>query len=143
MNFKLLFYVIFMTFGINSYAVETKKLALCPNSPNCVSSQAIDKEHFIEPFKIIGAINDASLALKNALLAQERTVITQETENTLHAEATSLIFRFVDDVDIILDSQARLFHIRSASRIGYGDFGVNRKRVEALRFKLQSAGVIE
>jgi uncharacterized protein (DUF1499 family) len=108
-----------------------------------VSSQAIDKEHFIEPFKIIGAINDASLALKNALLAQERTVITQETENTLHAEATSLIFRFVDDVDIILDSQARLFHIRSASRIGYGDFGVNRKRVEALRFKLQSAGVIE
>lgn len=145
MNYKTLCYVIFMTFGTISYATEQKTLPPCPNSPNCVSSQAqaTDKVHFIAPFKIIGEINAASLALKNALLSQERTVITEETENTLHAEATSLIFRFVDDVDVILDSEARLFHIRSASRLGYGDFGVNRKRVENLRVKLQQAGVIE
>lgn len=135
--------VIFMTFGSISYATEQKKLPLCPQSPNCVSSQASDKEHFIAPFKIIGEINTASSALKKALLSQARTEITQETENTLHAEATSLIFRFVDDVDVILDSEARVFHIRSASRIGYGDFGVNRKRIEDLRKQLQQEGVVE
>jgi uncharacterized protein (DUF1499 family) len=145
MNYKTLCYVIFMTFGTICYATEQQTLPPCPNSPNCVSSQAqiTDKVHFIAPFKIIGEINAASLALKNTLLSQERTVITEETANTLHAEATSLIFRFVDDVDVILDSEARLFHIRSASRLGYGDFGVNRKRVENLRAKLQQAGVIE
>ncbi len=142
MNVKALFYIIFMTFGTSSYAAE-KSLLPCPTSPNCVSSLATDKTHFIAPFKIIGTINTASLALKNALLSQSRTVITQETENTLHAEATSLVFRFVDDVDVLLDSETRLFHIRSASRVGYGDFGVNRKRVEALRSQLQAAGVIE
>ncbi|MDD1605329.1 MAG: DUF1499 domain-containing protein, partial [Methylococcaceae bacterium] len=139
---KTLVYIIFMTFGTISNAAE-KNLPPCPTSPNCVSSQAADKAHFIAPFKIVGAIDVASLALKNALLRQSRTVITQEMENTLHAEATSLIFRFVDDVDILLDSEARLFHIRSASRVGYGDFGVNRKRVENLRSQLQTAGVIE
>jgi uncharacterized protein (DUF1499 family) len=143
MNFKTLFCAIFMTFATNSNATETKNLPLCPNSPNCVSSLATDKAHFIAPFKIVGAINAASLALTKALLSQERTVITQETENALHAEATSLIFRFVDDVDIILDSDARLFHIRSASRMGYSDFGVNRNRLETLRSQLQAAGVIE
>ncbi len=144
MIFKTLCYVIFMTFGTISYS-KPQTLLPCPNSPNCVSSQVqtTDKVHFIAPFKIIGEINAASLALKNALLSQERTVITEETENTLHAEVTSLIFRFVDDVDVLLDSEARLFHIRSASRLGYGDFGVNRKRVENLRAKLQQAGVIE
>lgn len=142
MNSKTLFAIIFMMFGSTSHAAE-KTLAPCPASPNCVSSLATDQPHFIPPFKIVGAINAASLALKNALLSQERTVITEEKENTLHAEATSLVFRFVDDIDVLLDSEARLFHIRSASRIGYGDFGVNRKRVEQLRAQLKTAGVIE
>lgn len=143
MNFKTIFYITFMIFGTISHAAEKKNLPPCPNSPNCVSSLATDRVHFIAPFKIVGAIDAASVALKNALLSQSRTVITQEMENTLHAEATSLIFRFVDDVDVLLDSEARVFHIRSASRVGYGDFGVNRKRVEKLRSQLQAAGVIE
>lgn len=142
MNFKTLFSIIFMMFGSTSHAAE-KTLPPCPTSPNCVSSLAADQAHFIAPFKIVGAINAASLALKNALLSQERTVITEEKENTFHAEATSLVFRFVDDIDVLLDSEARLFHIRSASRIGYGDFGVNRKRVEKLRAQLKAAGIIE
>jgi uncharacterized protein (DUF1499 family) len=81
--------------------------------------------------------------LKNALLSQSRTVITNETSNTLHAQATSLVFRFVDDIDLIWDADAKVIHIRSASRTGYGDFGVNRKRVEMLRMQLQQAHVIE
>lgn len=143
MNFKIIFYTIFMIFGTTSYAAEVNSLPPCPTSPNCVSSQATDTAHFIAPFKIVGAIDVASIALKNALLSQSRTVITHEMGNTLHAEATSLIFRFVDDVDVLLDSEARVFHIRSASRVGYGDFGVNRKRVENLRSQLQAAGVVD
>jgi uncharacterized protein (DUF1499 family) len=77
------------------------------------------------------------------LSKQSRTVIVDETEDTLHAEATSLVFRFVDDINVILDADAGLIHIRSASRVGYGDFGVNRKRVEVLRLQLQKAHVIE
>jgi uncharacterized protein (DUF1499 family) len=141
MKFKLIVYLIVMTLSTATQASE-KKLAACPNSPNCVSSQATD-DHFIEPFKIIGNAEEAWAALKNALIGQSRTVITSETANTLHAEATSLVFRFVDDVDAILDADAKLIHIRSASRVGYGDFGVNRKRVEALRSQLQQKHVIE
>jgi uncharacterized protein (DUF1499 family) len=144
MHLKTIFYLVIMIFGTanSSYAAE-EKLPPCPTSPNCVSSQASDAAHFIAPFKIVGAIDVASIAMKNALLKQSRTVIKLETENTLHAEATSLIFRFVDDVNVILDPKARLFHIRSASRIGYGDFGVNRQRVEDLRSQLKTAGFIE
>ncbi|MGZ5012145.1 MAG: DUF1499 domain-containing protein, partial [Methylobacter sp.] len=122
---------------------SAKQLSPCPSSPNCVSSQAKDADHFIAPFKILGDVEEAWAALKKALAGQSRTVITNETGDTLHAEATSLVFRFVDDIDAILDADARMIHIRSASRAGYGDFGVNRKRMETLRSQLQHAHVIE
>jgi uncharacterized protein (DUF1499 family) len=142
MRFKIIFYIIVMTLSTATQAAE-KKLAACPSSPNCVSSQASDEGHFIAPFKITGKIEDAWTALKTALVSQSRTVVTNETGDTLHAEATSLVFRFVDDIDAIVDADARLIHIRSASRTGYGDFGVNRKRVDTLRSQLQQAHAIE
>ncbi|MFA6163057.1 MAG: DUF1499 domain-containing protein [Methylobacter sp.] len=142
MKFSTIFYILVMTISTATQA-EEKKLASCPNSPNCVSSQAADEGHFIAPFKITGNVEEAWAALKKALISQSRTVITSETSDTLHAEANSLVFRFVDDIDAILDADARLIHIRSASRTGYGDFGVNRKRVEMLRSQLQQAHVIE
>ncbi|MFU8787552.1 MAG: DUF1499 domain-containing protein [Methylobacter sp.] len=141
MKLNLIFYVTLMAFSAPTPAEN--RLPPCPNSPNCVSSQATDDSHFIAPFKITGSIEDAWAALKQALISQGRTVMTRETENTLHAEARSLVFRFVDDIDALLDKEARIIHIRSASRIGYGDFGVNRKRVEMLRAQLQQAQVIE
>lgn len=142
MKFKTIFYILVMTLSSVTHASE-KKLAACPSSPNCVSSQAADADHFIAPFKITGNVEDVWAALKKALLSQSRTVITNETGDTLHAQATSLVFRFVDDIDAILDKDARIIHIRSASRVGYGDFGVNRKRVETLRAQLQQMHVIE
>jgi uncharacterized protein (DUF1499 family) len=126
-----------------SNLADSKKLPLCPNSPNCVSSQAIDENHFIAPFKIVADTEQVWIALKQALQNQTRTVITQESDAALNAEATSLIFRFVDDINIILDEEQKLIHIRSASRIGYGDFGVNRRRVEQLRAQLKKGGFIE
>lgn len=145
MKFKTLFY---LTVMILSTAPQAKPVAenqfpSCPNSPNCVSSLATDTEHFIAPFKITSNIEEAWMALKKALISQSRTMITNETDRTLHAQATSLVFRFVDNVDAMLDVDAKLIHIRSASRTGYSDFGVNRKRVEMLRSQLQQAHVIE
>lgn len=125
-----------------SHASDTL-LPLCPNSPNCVSSQAADNSHFIAPFKIITQSDEAWTALKQALLSQPRTLITKESTQSLDAEATSFIFRFVDDIKIIFDRDKQLIHIRSASRIGYSDFGVNRQRVEQLRTALKNAGFIE
>jgi len=142
MKFKTILYIIVMTLSTATQA-SAKQLPACPSSPNCVSSQATDADHAIAPFKIVGNIEEAWTALKKALISQSRTVITDETGDTLHAQATSLVFRFVDDIDAILDTDARLIHIRSASRTGYGDFGVNRKRVEMLRSQLQQAHVIE
>lgn len=142
MKFKTIFYIIVMTLSTATQASE-KQLPPCPSSPNCVSSQATDPDHVIAPFKITGNVEEAWAALKTALISQSRTVITDEAGDTLHAQATSLVFRFVDDIDAILDTKAGLIHIRSASRIGYGDFGVNRKRVERLRSQLQQAHVIE
>jgi uncharacterized protein (DUF1499 family) len=109
-----------------------------------VSSQAPkDSGHYIAPFKIKGKVEDAWAALQRTLAGQERTVITEAGNDALHAEATTLIFRFVDDVDAVLDADAKLIHIRSASRVGYSDLGVNRRRMEALRRQLQQAGVVE
>lgn len=142
---KLFYIGIIMTLSMATQAnpIAKKQLAPCPSSPNCVSSQAADADHFIAPFKIIGNIDDAWTALKSALSNHSRTVITRDTGDMLHAQATSLVFRFVDDIDAILDAEAKLIHIRSASRVGYGDFGVNRKRLEKLRSQLQQADVIE
>lgn len=144
--FKNIFYtgIIIMTLTMSQNAQASEKLAPCSYKPNCVSSQADakDEKHFIEPFKINGKPDDAWKAFKQALANQSRTKIITEKENSLHAETTSAIFRFVDDLDAILDIEAGLIHIRSASRIGYSDLGVNRKRVEALRLELRKSGFI-
>ena len=145
MTFKIFFYIIFMTLSTANQAASTseKTLPPCRDSPNCVSSQAEDAKQFIEPFKISGSPEEAWQALKKAIDNHSRMVITHETADTLHAEATSLVFQFVDDINVVLDADMNLIHIRSASRTGHSDFGVNRKRIEALRLQLQKAHVID
>lgn len=141
LNF-LPFFLLFMTLTHTSFA-EPKKLPVCANTPNCVSSLAEDKDHFIAPFKIKGSTTQVFTELKALLSQQVRVLVTHETHDSLHAEATSLVFRFVDDIDMVVDEAAGLIHIRSASRTGYSDFGVNRRRVEALRSQLQKARLID
>ncbi|MDD1626080.1 MAG: DUF1499 domain-containing protein, partial [Methylococcaceae bacterium] len=105
MTFKIFFYIILMTLSTanRTTSASEKTLPPCRDSPNCVSSQAQDAKHFIEPFKISGSPKEAWKALKEAINNQSRMVITHETANTLHAEATSLVFQFVDDINVILD----------------------------------------
>jgi len=108
-------------------------LAPCPASPNCVSTQAQDERHAIAPFRYGKSKAEAKEALKDAIRSLPRTKLVEEDENYLHYEFTSLLLRFVDDVEFRFDDEAKTVHFRSASRTGYGDFGVNRKRMESIR----------
>jgi uncharacterized protein (DUF1499 family) len=108
-------------------------LSPCPASPNCVSSQATDAEHSTEPLRYTGDSTLAWERLKSALGSESRLSIVEDTGSYLHAEARSLIFRFVDDIEFVLDPESGVIQVRSASRVGYSDFGVNRRRVERVR----------
>lgn len=114
-----------------------ERLRPCPESPNCVSSLADDPGHSIAPITYTGDPDTAWVTLRSVLLAQQRTVLMQEEAAYLHAEVRSLIFRFVDDIEFLHLPEQQLIHIRSASRTGYSDFGVNRRRVENLRTAFQ------
>lgn len=109
------------------------QLYSCPDSPNCVCSQDTDAIHQIEPIAFNGPGPAALARLKAIVLAQPRARITEEHDGYVRAEFTSLVFRFVDDVEFLLDEPAKVIHVRSASRLGKSDLGVNRKRVERLR----------
>lgn len=74
--------------------------------------------------------------LKTTVAGLPRTKLIEEDDTYLHYECTSLLLRFVDDVEFVFDDEAKLIHFRSASRIGYGDLGVNRRRMEDIRSRL-------
>ncbi len=105
----------------------------CPDSPNCVSSLASDSTHFIAPLTFNDQPEAAMQRLKDAILSEKRVTLVKEQTNYLHAEVRSLIFRFVDDVEFTLVPEQGVFQLRSFSRVGYSDFGVNRRRIERIR----------
>lgn len=113
--------------------LEVKPLPACPQSPNCVSSQSTDPEHFVQPFAYQGALNEAKKRLLQVITSLPRTQIMEDEPAYLHAECTSLIFRFTDDLEFAFDDTQKVIHVRSASRVGHSDLGANRKRVETLR----------
>lgn len=109
------------------------QLPACPDRPNCVSSQSADAAHAIEPISYRDTPEAALARLRSILADMPRTTIKKEQAGYLHAEVRSRVFRFVDDVEFLLDADHRLIHVRSASRTGYSDLGVNRRRVERIR----------
>ena len=120
-----------------------EKLQTCPSSPNCVCSDDTSDSHAIEPFRFSGEAAAAWAALRAALLEEPRTRISKESDDYLHAEARSALFRFVDDLEFSLRSEEGLIAVRSASRVGYSDLGVNRRRIERLREVLQRQKILE
>jgi uncharacterized protein (DUF1499 family) len=116
--------------------VNSGKLAPCPNSPNCVSSQSQDVQHKIEPLTYKSSPQQAMANLKTVIENMERTKIIAENDNYLYAEFSTKLMGYVDDVEFSLDPSANIIHVRSASRLGKSDLGVNRKRVETIRAKL-------
>ncbi|MER3493486.1 MAG: DUF1499 domain-containing protein [Mastigocladus sp. ERB_26_2] len=120
----------------SNLGVRDRKLAPCPNSPNCVSSQSTDAVHKIAPLTYTSSPEQALADIKSIIQSLPRTKIISETEDYLYAEFKSAMMGFVDDVEFYLDRNDNIIHVRSASRLGQSDLGVNRNRVETIRTKL-------
>ena len=122
--------------------IKDGRLAACPSTPNCVSSDATDSPHAIAAFQLVALPADGWRALRTALESLPRTKIITATDDYIYAECSSAVFGFVDDLELYLRPSQNLIAVRSAARLGHGDFGVNRKRVENLRTLLMQRGVI-
>jgi uncharacterized protein (DUF1499 family) len=116
------------------------KLKRISRTPNCVSSQAElwpdDRQKDYSAIAAFKATGDGSAEMKkiaDALIAMPRTVIVSQTKDYIYAQSTTGLLKFTDDIEFALDSAAGVIHVRSASRLGQKDFGVNRARVEAIR----------
>jgi uncharacterized protein (DUF1499 family) len=115
----------------DNLGVKDGRFAACKTTPNCVSSQAdpADREHYIAPIAYSGTMHE----LRRAVESMTRASVIREEGDYLYAEYKSALMGYVDDVELLLDEKAALVHVRSASRLGRSDFGVNRKRIEELR----------
>jgi len=142
MNKQILLVLLSLTFLMGCSATFPKlgimndELISCPNKPNCVSSQATDTEHYIQPIHFTGTPQDAQDRLLQILNALERTNIIVVQENYIRVEFTSKIFQFIDDVEFYFpatNTEHIIIHFRSASRIGYSDLGANQQRIEQIR----------
>lgn len=133
-DFSILMCVLFGTAQVAAgTAASADKLRPCPQSPNCVSSLSHDEKHFIKPFKYQGSLDNARKKLIDILKNSRGVRLVSIEKAYLHAEFRSLIFRFVDDVEFYFPFEEPVIHVKSASRTGYYDFGVNRRRLERLR----------
>jgi len=122
----------------DNLGVKDGRLAPPKRTPNCVSSQADpgDAEHYIAPIAFKGDTAAAMAAVRKAVEGMTDSTIIRAEGGYLYAEYRSRLMRFVDDVEFLHDARAGVIHVRSASRLGRRDFGVNRARVEALRARI-------
>lgn len=115
----------------SNLGVKDGRLAACKRTPNCVSSQAdpADGEHYIAPLAFRGTMAE----LRRAVESMARATVISAERDYLYAEYRTRLLRYVDDLELYYDERAGVVHVRSASRLGRRDFGVNRRRVEELR----------
>lgn len=114
--------------------IDNGKLTACPATPNCVNSQiAANDSQKIEPIKFTGEMSTTISKLKQVVISMPRTNIVKETNNYLYVEFASKLMGFVDDVEFYFDNDRKTIQVRSASRLGESDLGVNRQRIEEIR----------
>jgi len=113
------------------------RLSDCPSTPNCVSSQARDPQHHVPPLRFSGPRDGVMKRVSNVVQSLPGARLEIATDTYLHARVRTPLFRFVDDLELLLDAEAGLIHVRSASRAGTWDLGANRRRVERLRRELE------
>ena len=123
--------------------IANGRLNPCPESPNCVSSDATDEQHRVEPYRLKSAPQQAWHGLQNVIAAEQRKRLVTVDDTYMHVELVSAVFRFVDDVEFHLRPDDGIIAVRSASRTGYSDMGVNRKRVESIRKAMRTRDLIE
>ncbi len=120
--------------------VRNGSLKAAPTSPNAVSSQATGDYQQIAPLVYKSSPEQAMKALKAIVDSTPNARIVETKPDYLYAEYTSALLGFVDDVEFYFPQGGNIIHVRSASRLGHSDFGVNRKRIEAIRARLAQAG---
>ena len=111
-------------------------LATCRRSPNCVSSQAKVASQRVAPFQCVDSCGETLRHLRGILDSTPGVSIAVSTDTYLRVEFTTMILRFVDDLELLVDPDEQVIHVRSASRVGNWDLGANRRRVEYLRRRL-------
>lgn len=127
-----------------AHGVQDGRLAACPATPNCVSTQAPenDRRHYAEPIRYAGTVDEARDRVEEWLAAQENVRRVRDDRNYLRVVFRSRVFGFQDDFEVLLQQPgdakeegngAVIVHVRSAARVGQGDMGVNRSRYESLR----------
>ena len=134
--------ILFPEGATKMHSKVANKLTPCPDSPNCVSSLAENKKHFIEPIPYKGEHTIVQHELLEILYTFKRVRVVRLDDNYVHAEFKSFVFRFVDDVEFYFDDVQKVIQIKSASRKGYSDLGVNRRRLEKIR-KLFEEGALK
>nr|WP_263858287.1 DUF1499 domain-containing protein [Waterburya agarophytonicola] len=132
--------LIFTHPAMAAIGLNNGQLSSCPQSPNCVVSQNGDEEHTIAAIPYQGDRATAKKTLLKVLSVVPRTEIVEETDNYIHAESTSRIFKFVDDAEFYFPEDKNLIQVRSASRVGESDLGVNRRRIEQIRLAMEDLG---
>ena len=120
--------------------VNNGRLAPCPNSPNCVSTQSQDPRHQIDPIPFTTSLAEAKTALLQIVRSIERAEILVDDPTYIHAEFRTKGIGYVDDVELYLDQEAGVIHFRSSARLPYWDWGFNRKRMEHIRAAFEAAG---
>jgi uncharacterized protein (DUF1499 family) len=125
----------------SSLGVDSGHLASCPASQNCVVSQGADAKHAINPIAYHLDRDKARETLLKVLGVIPRTTIVEQTDDYIHALSKSRVFGFVDDVEFYFPKDEDVIHIRSASRVGESDLGVNRRRLEQIRLALRDLKV--
>lgn len=125
----------------SAVGVSNGHLMDCPASQNCVVSQNADSKHSIDPIAYHVDRDKAREILLKVITVVPRTSIIEETDNYIYATSKSRIFKFVDDVEFYLPNDENVIHLRSASRIGESDLGVNRRRLEQIRLALRDLNI--
>jgi uncharacterized protein (DUF1499 family) len=125
----------------SNLGVSDGRLAPPKKTPNCVSSQAdpADAEHYIAPIGYSGSPSEAVAALRRIVDGAGRARVVKQEGNYLNAEYKSKLMGFVDDVEFYASPKEGVIHVRSASRLGRRDFGVNRARIESIRARFGAA----
>lgn len=128
----------------SNLGINNGQLAPCLSTPNCVNSQApaSDTEHAIVALPLSGDTTTAMATLKRVIQSMPRTKIIQETNDYLYVEFASKLMGFVDDVEFYLVPNAQTIQVRSASRLGESDLGVNRQRIEVIRSQLSKRSML-
>ena len=135
LTFVILIFIVLSTISCSQrpqLGLTHNQLFPCPSTPNCVCSENPVQKGYAAPLSFTGQPDESWQRARETVTAMGGRIV-EENNHYLHAVFTSRFFRFIDDLELRLDETAEVIHFRSASRTGYSDLGVNRKRIETLR----------